>query len=727
MNISEIRNDPKFQALPETEKAKVIESVLYKDNAFLTLPDEEKVKVLNSLVGEGRQVVPQQRLSDLIPDSEFRGEKPSEPSPSWLGQQVSQIGDSAGRLIGPGSPTYSLVKGAVIDPLVGANQLLANTGLFGEDIKKGANQAAKYTEYLSSEGRAKLGRDGFDVIELVGNVVSPANRLIPNVKAAGAFQTIANHAVAGSALSSIIPVIGEEYWNDKNVQIGLGGILSAAIPGTALTAGKFGQFVSGLPLTKSARESAIYKYFSNLTGEDKQQTINALREAGEIVSGSKPTAAEALADTSFGASIIREQERLARGTETSKRFTQRFQEQANARAKALEDVFGNAEDLAKAKEARLVETTPMRERALAEANFYGDTASKLEQALEQGQRQFGSLSSKNKADILKGQIQNIKANGYYPLSSYSILDRIDSILKTPGTRSNEMLVSALAGIRGKLVNLSDERGIINSVDLYNIRKEINTDIAAYMATKGGPSASFNAQATKVEKNLKGILDAEINKASGSNLWSDYLSKFAEHSRKIDQMEIGTELQNKLGVSLGDVEKAGAFVTAVNNAGGLIKRQTGLPRYTKLEDVLTAPQMSAVTKVTADLNRKAKAAELGKSVETQVGPEAATEVRIPGVLERSIFVAREILNTLQRGSKSEFDKKVTELLLDPNKLADFLSQIPKSQTEQITGAMLAKMSPNVREQFISAYQVAPNVVSGQQLQRGLAVSITEEGS
>jgi hypothetical protein len=703
LTIEQIKQQyPSYQDVPDEELASAIHKKFYSD-----VPFEEFASKIGMASPSVNITVP-----------------PIEVSP----EETTEMPSYAERALGPGSPTYSLVKGAVIDPFIAANQLLANTGLFGERVKEGANQAAKYSQYIQEEGRAKLGRDGFDVIEMVGNIVSPANRLIPNTKAASAFQTIANQAVAGGALSSLIPVVGEDFWSDKNTQVGFGALLSGALPALSLSSAKLSNFVSGLPLTKSARESAIYKYFNNLLGEDKQEAINALREVGEIVSGSKPTSAEALADTTFGAPLIREQSRLATGTETSKRFTQRFKEQADARADELANAFGSASDLIAAKEARLTSTMPMRERALSEANVYGETASKMEEALAKGQKQFGALSTKNRGDILKGQIENIKANGYYPLTVNSLVDRIDSVISSPGTKSNEMLTTAVSSLRGKLVNLADERGIINSADLYNVRKEINLDIAKYMQDRGGANTSFQAQATSVESNLKKLIDNEINKASGSNLWSNYLTKFAQHSRKIDQLEIGTELQNKLGVSLGDVEKAGAFASTVNNAGSLIKRQTGLPRYSKLEDVLTKEQLTSVNKVYADLNRKAKTEQLGKTAERAIGPEKATEARIPGILERGVFIAREVLNTLQRGSSSEFDRRVSELMLDPNKMANFLEEIPKGQVQNITEAMLAKMSPEMRESFIAAYKVIPsNLATQQQIERGLGVTITKEGT
>jgi hypothetical protein len=49
-NVFSLVQDENFTNLPETEKAKVLETLLPQDKSFMALPEEEKIKVLNSLV-----------------------------------------------------------------------------------------------------------------------------------------------------------------------------------------------------------------------------------------------------------------------------------------------------------------------------------------------------------------------------------------------------------------------------------------------------------------------------------------------------------------------------------------------------------------------------------------------------------------------------------------------------------------------------------------------------
>lgn len=628
------------------------------------------------------------------------------------------------RMIGPGSPTYSLARGAIINPALAINQYAGNivapivNKLFDTDYgaKVSAPVIAENKAY--TEGRARLGREGLDVPELIGGIVSPVNKVIPNSTATNQLLKIAQQSVSGAVASgAFTPVLGEDFFKDKNAQLGFGALIAGAIPVGTLGVKSLASFVGKLPVTKAARETAIYNYLSDLSGENKQLVINELKKQGEIISGSKPTSGEMLADTTYGANIVREQERLAGGKATSSQFTSRFKEQEVARANELKNTFGDATTLKNAELARTEATTPLRDKALADANLYGETASKFEKELKKGSNQFGALLPKDKQDLLKGQVESIKSNGVYPLTTGNLVSKLDDLSNS----SVDITRNAAIAMQGKLKRLTNENGVIDSSDLYNIRKEIGDDIKALINSKGG---SLSAQAIKSETQLKKLIDAEINRASGSTVWTNYLQDFAKHSEKINQIKIGVELQNKLGVSLGDVEKAGAFANAINNSTSIIKKASGVNRYDNLEDVLTKEQMTSVNKVYADLSRFDKMKRLGKTTEQTMGAEKASEVKIAGVLERSVFIAREVLNRIQRGSKEEFDKKAAELLLDPNKLSQFLSVIPKSQTKRITEAMLARMSPKVREAFKSTYSVAPKIANKEQISRGIATNLTQ---
>lgn len=609
------------------------------------------------------------------------------------------------RMFGMGSPTYSFIRGAVIEPALGLNKLLADTGLFGETVKQGAANVARQEAQVSAEARQRVGRDGFDVAGLAGAVLSPVNKLLSVSPAATALQRIGQNVATGAIYGALQPDLEDDGVSEKLFQIGLGAIFSGGFSAVSETTPILKKLVKELPLTKKNKEEIFKNYIKDLTPDSKKELVDALKREGELVVGSAPTAGEMLADTPSAYKILKAQERLEKGQATAGKFLERRATQQKARINALDEVFGSPADLELAKQARITSTTPMRERALREADFYGDTASKLEQELAKGTKQFGALAPKQRADILKGQIENIKANGYYPLASKSLIDKIDTMANTPGLRSNDMLNYAMVKLRGKLDKLTDERGVINSADLYNVRKEISEDLAEYVGSKNLNNASFRAQATGAETSLKKLIDTEINNASGSNLWSDYLSKFAEHSRKIDQLELGQALKGKLEGTYSE-ETAGKFLQAIKEAPTTIKRSTGQARYQDLGEVLDNKQLATVNKVYADVLRQEKAVIASRGIEGAKAAEVAVAQEVPGFISAKVTFVKNVLRDLAKGSQKEFDNRMTEMLLNPQKFADFLETVPDRNQDEVMKALAKRMSPTVREQFNISYGQLP---------------------
>jgi len=692
-------------------------------------------------------------------------------SPSFLNQ-----------MFGLGSPTYSLLRGAVIQPALGVNELLAKTGLFGQDIKQGASALVRQEQAAYEKGRAAVGREGIDVPEITGAIFSPVNKLVPS--STGGLIERGITAAGGGAIQGGLSPSGKEdgsYVSDKLFNMGLGAVIGGVIPPTIKTLSYIKDQLINLPITAANKETAARRYIESLVGDEKKQVISALRNAGEIVSGSKPTTAEALVGTPTAIGLVKEQQRLASQVRTQPQFAQRGQAQAAARKQELVSQFGTEADLAAAEAARTAETAPLRQTALEQANVYGQVVPALESdiaarqaavvqnlqaqgktATEEAQallrsntgmgggqisqiagmpmkfpdrymgnynlakslstatQEFADPIAQRKAELAfkKLQLQSVSDEGFYPLTIQPIIGKIDDSLSRVGDRSNTLLVNSLQGLRTKLANLADENGIINSVDLYNVRKEIGSDIKSFLTQRNEP---FGAQATNVETSIKKILDKSINDASGTQIWSDYLSKFADHSKKINQMKVGQELIDKLSLNLTDVEKAGKFASAVDNSATLIKRTTGVQRYEKLSDFLTPEQIKSVESVRADLARSQKAIEMGRSVKS-IGEEAfAGGEKVPGMISSKITILKSVLDTLKTGSQKQLDSKMTELMLDPQKLADFLEVMPKKQSSLITSSLMAKMSPEMQQTFREF--VSASTPTQTQLTRGTISQIT----
>ena len=601
---------------------------------------------------------------------------------------------------------------------------------------------------------------GVDLAQLTGAIASPIARVaLPSssyVKTAEGAKYLAEatgaakygqSALSGAAASMLmVPVEQEDdFVTAKLVQAGFGGILGGAVPLTIDAAKLLTNVIKSLPISEAAKNRALQRHIGEKIGDDARDIITALRGADEIVPGSRPTVSEALADTPEGALLAAEQRRVAGTAPVG--FKQRLEAQKGARQEELTRSFGTPEELAAMETERQAVTAPIREEALKRADVYGNIVPQTEariasletaagQNLNMGGKAWGlqlenearfrggkpgwlsnadnAVSNKQaaiqlkdtakikqaEAEVLKNQIQTVKDFGFYPLETQPLVKQIDRMLSSPGTRSNSMLVSSLQSMRSKLIGLTDDAtGIIKSDDLYNVRKEIAMDIQEFMSQKG--AMGMQAQATKVESSLKKMLDASINKASNnSKLWSEYLDKFATYSKKIDQMQTGQALKQKLGEdSLGDIEKAGAFVNAVRDLPQTIKRATGVARYKEPEQLFTTQQMESINRVRADLNRKARAEQLGQGVQPGESVKFFGQQVSPQFISASVAFANKVMSLLAKGTQKELDNRIAELMLDPKKMADFIEAIPKSEVNNVVGAMGAKMSPNLRTQFI----------------------------
>jgi hypothetical protein len=659
-------------------------------------------------------------------------------------------------MFGAGSPIARTIKGAVVDPALAVNQLLASTGLFGSDIKKGATQLVTDVEKATQEGRARVGSSGFDPYQLLGNVVSPVNRLVGVTQAPLAGQglaaNIARSGGTGAALSAFQPVNApvEQFAEQKLEQMATGFVLGPVVEGGVKAIGGLLNTLKGL--TPSGRQEFMQKQLNELTGPDQTKVIEALRDAKEIVTGSRPTAAQAIADIPSAIQLAAAQSKLATKPKVAGAFQERLVEQQAARAREIQSIAGTEAQKTALIAEREGVTTPMRETALEQSNLAGPIFTRLEKeisdkfnsvaAAEQtsgmtgmaanlqqnlaatgkpGWLSAGDIASqaaekakayKNLAGTLRGeaqlkqfQLNSLEQNGFFPLKASDLTDELDKAIR--GTVSDQSK-AVLQGIREKVVSKADENGLLNSRDVYeNIRKPSNQDINKWLgigdqfATGGIPQ-----QAAKALGNAKSFIDASLNKSS-EGLWSKYLTSYSDYSKKLNRMEIGDYLVNKLQTPMGK-EDAGAFATAVENAAQTIKKSTGIPRFDKLSDVLTPKEVASVNNVLADLKRSSKADELAKKVAALdiSGPDVAKEA--PQFLDRTFTVMKAAVEYLQKGNADAYNKQMAELLMNPGALAQFMTiGIPKSRTDDFVSSLMKLMDEPTRAAFTQSF-VIPTV-------------------
>jgi len=656
-------------------------------------------------------------------------------------------------MFGAGSPITRTIKGAVVDPALAVNQLLASTGLFGQDIKRGATQLVSNVEQATTEGRARVGSSGFDPYQLLGNVISPVNRLVGVTQAPlsgqGLAANIARSGSTGAALSALQPVNApvEQFAERKLEQMATGFVLGPVVEGGVKAVGGLLNTLKGL--TPTGRQEFMQKQLNELTGPDRTKVIEALRDAKELVSGSRPTAAQAISDIPSAVELAAAQSKLASKAKVAGQFQERLVEQQAARAREIQSIAGTEAQKAAVIAKREEVTTPMRETALEQVNLAGPIFTKLEKeisdkfnslaAAEQTSGMTGLAATLQQAVATKGQpgwlsagdiaseaagrakaykelagtlrgeaqlkqfqLNSLEQNGFFPLRASDLTDQLDKAIRSTVSDQSK---AVLQGIRDKVVSKADENGLLNSRDVYeNIRKISNQDVAK-MLNLGEQYASggIPQQAAKAIGSAKQFIDASLNKSS-DGLWGKYLTSYADYSKKLNRMEVGDYLSKSLNTPLGK-ETAGEFAAAVENAAGTIKKSTGIPRFEKLSDVLTSKEVASVNNVLADLKRDSKAKELARKVGALDigGPEILKEA--PQLLNRTYTVMKAAVEYLQRGNADAYNKQMAELMMNPGALAQFMTVgIPKGRTNEFVSSMMKLMDAPTRSAFIQSFTV-----------------------
>jgi hypothetical protein len=634
------------------------------------------------------------------------------------------------RMFGTGSPIARTIKGAVVDPALAVNQLLASSGLFGQGIKQGATQLVRDVESATQQGRARVGSEGFDPFQLVGNVISPVNRLVGGaqaLQAPGLAAAATRSAGTGAVLGALAPVNApvEQFGEKKLEQMALGAVLGPILEGGVNALSSFAGLFKGL--SAQGRQDVLREQLNTLAGPERNRVIEELRNAKELVTGSRPTAADAIADIPSAVELAAAQRKLASQPGVAGKFAERTAERQAARVRALEGIAGTEAQRAAVATKRGEVTGPMRETALDLNEIAGTTLGNIDRQanqtvnrlIQQVKENLPPLqqtsagfkltteelraTSKDAANNLKkAQIDSLEQNGVFPLLATDITRQLDKAIK--GTVSDQSR-AVLQAVRDRVLSKTDENGIIGSRDLYeNVRKISNQDIAKLLGLGDQyASGGIPQQAASALSNAKKLVDASLNKSS-DGLWSKYLNSFAAYSKKIDRMEVGDYLSKKLQTPL-DKERAGAFATAVENAAGTIKKSTGIPRFDKLSDVLTPKEVGTVNNVLADLNRTTKADELARMVRgVDIGlPDAARTS--PDFLNKYVTLGKAAFGYLQRGNAKAFNEQMAEMLLDPAAMAKFMTlAIPKGRVNETTSAMMKLMDDPTRAAFTQVFLI-----------------------
>ena len=343
-------------------------------------------------------------------------------------------------------------------------------------------------------------------------MLSGASRSIAESLAANpATQTI---SAAGAGLGSGIARESGSGAGGQMVSGLLGGLVApvatSAIAGISRGVSNIGSLLGATQGNQASINKLAGDAATKIAGDSAGKLIPALRNATEFVPGVKPTVAEAIAEQTvgkpyvFGGKTARMQKTLsgASGLEDALPTTQRAQ-------KVAIEAFTEGVEKSLA---------PVRNSLLRRANKVGvDTA--------------------------------------------PILQKIDDVITTPGTREAEMVKSVIPKISAKISDMKQSApGIVDSRDIYALRKNLYKTIKEFSKESGTWDKKLGA---KLERDIQLQIDGAIDRSLGNNMWSKgYMNTYSQkmksvrdHQARMDEAKEVTKAVK--GTNLNDVVRGEA--------------------------------------------------------------------------------------------------------------------------------------------------------------------------
>jgi hypothetical protein len=611
------------------------------------------------------------------------------------------------------------------------------------------------------------------VTKAITEAVRPLPAYAPKVGVAAesTLANIGNVARGGITAGAIQPVTSEEEVAVEKIKNMLvGGAFGAGLASVGkAAASSYGAIAEALkPITQSGRRDILLQHLKSIIPAEKwDEVVAALKNPEVNIKGAPVTAAEAVSNIPEAAQLAAYQD-LLEGTINPGKWKALRAMQNQARTGQLQSVGGTGgqDAIEQAIEQRTQATAPIREEALAAANRYGEEVPAIMENIAQAEKNkvnalqvggklqteaaqqdvlsktrppvagmprvspkytpnfdrisenlAGAREAKNASKLAQAekelnvaQLDSLRENGYYPLETAPIISNINKILNTPGERASDLVQSSMQGLKDKLLEFS-KNGMINSHDLYMIRKEMGNTIKGYLPQAQQLSGQFDKKLVAgLEGKLQSSIDDAITGAGGSR-WKEYLTTFKNESDKINQMRIGQFLQQKLGTGERSAPNLGAFVKAWEDDAATVKAATG--QVKRFKEILTPSQMNTFQSVEKDVSRAMRASELSRGVSVEAPLVGREGHQLPQMLSRTAAISNTVLKALRSDANRELNAAFTQMLMNPQDLGAFMSAIPKEKAGTVVKALNNALNPENRNAFARIVAIsAPSEISQQ---------------
>lgn len=712
-------------------------------SVYAELPDGRKLEFPDGTTAEVMAGTVKKVLgagSTLPPDNGAPKPPPAVEQPEkGLLQQVAEFHDPR-QLADPeklaAHPVTRFALGAA-SPFIGLFQLGAHALGGGE----GVDAHLRQLESMKKEGAADspvLEAAG-GAAELTGGVMSPAwLKAAKLVKPGQRLLTRTGQGAAfGAAGGLTAPVTdGDDYGDKKLEQTAGGAAIGAVIPGAVDLGSKVSRGVYHAFVEPVLRPSAIKgRAYLEASGDKADDVISNLLANRKLVPGSQPNAGEAAAPAGRAEfSALQESARKA----APSAYFERDQANNAARTDAIRQFAGTPAKRAEAVAERTARTAPHYEAGVgvqpknesplfifkdgrvesgkgmdAHGNLLQDLGIDNDPEMVAKTGRFYVSSDKDSIKIIAGKDLYSKADALEAAQNYVARERpskpvtlhfdeqtipvhvpsrgttaatsgLQELMERPSARAVLTRAERLAQEKSKDFQPLFPNGLPRSMtgeEAQTVKLAFDDMIKA-LPKSSMDSAELNAIQSTRSDYIKWMEKSFPNLGTGRKLY-----KMA--SQPINQMDVGEELLHKLTPALreeGGNLRSTAFANAVRESAGVVKKATGEPRFSSIEDVLSRRQLDSVHGVVDDLARS----DLHKDLARR-GADAAPSAldlatqnlyktvggKPPGLLDKWAVLTNAIVRRFEGKVDRKLAQEMAREMLDPREVAAALQEAQRN--------------------------------------------------
>ncbi len=533
---------------------------------------------------------------------------------------------------------YGRAAVGALKPIVGIGQLALNTLGQGEGI----NREMQNLKQATGRARDYMGSRGADLADMAGQAGMMALPLGMLSTPATTFGRIGQGALTGAAAGASEPVQAQgNYFGQKALQVGAGAVGGAAVPAGwegIKAIGRGERNIMQPYVGEWGADRAAGRLLNSVAGEKQPAVVQALENPQNLVPGSFPTAGQAAVPA--GSAEFSALQRIAAEKDPSKYGLAGIEGQQNAaRLSAVKSVGGTPADIYAADQARTAATAQMREANLVSAN------------------------------TLHGGVK-----------SQGVVAAISRQQNEPGIRASTIVQKVLGDVKDKIAALTDKNGVIDAKDLYTIRKEIGSTIQLHAKD----TANWDKRlAASLEGRVQDYIDNAIERGGGYT-WKDYLARYSQMSRPIEQMKAGQALEQKLVPALSDEAKQRATVYA--NA----LRETA----PDIAETFTPRQAHRLGAVKSDLERDATLRSLAgegmAATKERIG-QAIPEAPPSGMFSPIISVTRGLYNRATGKATEKILSDLASNMDNPQAIATMMKKATPFQRQVLVDQLMKYQS------------------------------------